>query len=79
MWPYPAVVLAGGSPEAYNNIEHPNRVVPEKTTILFTKGVAGLPPHALAIVNMGGCPDWKSRRERAERASADRCRGMGSG
>jgi alpha-N-arabinofuranosidase len=50
---YEATVLAGDSAEAYNDIEHPNRVAPEKTKLTFTKGVVNLPPHSLTIVNVG--------------------------
>lgn len=47
---YEATVLAGDSAEAYNDIEHPDRVVPVKTTVRFEKGVVILPPHSLTIV-----------------------------
>jgi alpha-N-arabinofuranosidase len=49
---YPAVVLAGDSPDAYNDIEHPNRVAPQRTKLRFTNGVANLPPHSLTIVEV---------------------------
>ncbi len=49
---YQALVLAGDSPDAFNDIEHPNRVMPEKTKLTFTKGVVHLPPHSLAIVKV---------------------------
>jgi len=49
---YEATVLAGESPDSYNDIEHPNRVVPEKTTLTFTKGAVHLPPHSLTIVKV---------------------------
>jgi len=47
---YDATVLTGDSPDAYNNIEHPDRVVPRKTKLVFVKGVVSLPPHSLTIV-----------------------------
>ena len=49
---YQAMVLAGDSRDAYNDIENPNRVVPKKTKLTFTKGVVNLPPHSLTIVNV---------------------------
>jgi alpha-N-arabinofuranosidase len=45
-----ATVLSGDSAEAYNDVEHPNRVVPERTQITFNQGVARLAPHSLTIV-----------------------------
>jgi len=49
---YEALVLAGDSPDAYNDIEHPNRVVPQNTKLTFAKGVVPLPPHSLAIIKV---------------------------
>lgn len=49
---YEATVLAGDSPDAFNDIEHPDRVVPRKTTLVITKGVANLPPHSLTIIKV---------------------------
>ena len=49
---FDAVVLAGGSPDAYNDIEHPDRVVPEKRKLAFAKGIATLPPHSLTIIKV---------------------------
>jgi alpha-N-arabinofuranosidase len=49
---YQAVVLAGDSPDAYNDIENPNRVAPKKTKLAFAKGVVNLPPHSLTIVRV---------------------------
>jgi len=45
-----ATVLAGDSPDSFNDIEHPDRVVPRRMTLVFTKGVGNLPPHSLTIV-----------------------------
>jgi alpha-N-arabinofuranosidase len=50
--PYDAIVLTGESPDSYNDIEHPDRVVPRKTTLVFTNGVVNLPPHSLSIVKV---------------------------
>jgi len=49
---FDATILAGDSPEAYNDVEHPDRVVPEKKKIAFTQGVVTLPPHSLTIVRV---------------------------
>ena len=49
---YEATVLAGDSPDAFNDIEHPDRVLPRRTTLTFTKGVVNLPPHSLAIIKV---------------------------
>ncbi len=46
-----ATVLTGESPDSYNDIEHPNRVAPKKTTLVFKKGVVILPPHSLTIIH----------------------------
>jgi alpha-N-arabinofuranosidase len=47
---FDATILAGDSPEAFNDVERPGRVVPEKTKVKFIKGVVDLPPHSLMIV-----------------------------
>jgi alpha-N-arabinofuranosidase len=49
---YQAMVLAGDSPDSYNDIQNPNRVVPKKTKLTFTKGSVNLPPHSLTIVKV---------------------------
>jgi len=50
---YKATILAGESPDSYNDIEHPNRVAPQKVELIFRKGVAALPPHSLTIAHVG--------------------------
>jgi alpha-N-arabinofuranosidase len=47
-----AIVLAGDSPDAFNGIEAPDRVVPVKTMLGFDRGVVSLPPHSLTIVKV---------------------------
>jgi len=47
-----ATVLAGDSPDAYNDIEHPDRVAPVKTRLEFANGSVDLPPHSLTVVNV---------------------------
>jgi alpha-N-arabinofuranosidase len=49
---YTALVLAGDSPDSYNDIENPDRVVPVKTTLTFKAGVALLPRHSLIILKV---------------------------
>jgi alpha-L-arabinofuranosidase len=49
---YAAIELAGDSPEAYNDIEHPNRVVPVRKQVTFSQGVIELPPHSLTIIKL---------------------------
>lgn len=51
---FKAIVLAGDSPDAFNDIEHPDRVVPENTKVTFKNGVVTLPPHSLMIVRGEG-------------------------
>jgi alpha-N-arabinofuranosidase len=47
---FEATVLAGDSPEAFNDVEHTERVVPEKQKVQFSKGAINLPPHSLTVV-----------------------------
>ncbi len=49
---FDATVLAGDSPEAYNDVEHPHRVVPKRGKVAFVRGVVNLPPHSLTIVQI---------------------------
>ncbi len=49
---YDAMVLSGDSPDAYNDIEHPRRVVPERRRLSFHEGRVTLPPHSLTIIRM---------------------------
>jgi alpha-N-arabinofuranosidase len=46
---FEATILAGDSPDAFNDIEHPDRVVPERKRITFNGGATSLPPHSLTI------------------------------
>ena len=45
-----ATQLSGDSPDAYNDIEHPNRVSPRSVDLRFVDGMVSLPPHSLIIV-----------------------------
>ena len=47
-----ATVLAGDAPEAYNDVDHPHRVVPQTSDIVFAGGHTALPPHSLTILEI---------------------------
>jgi alpha-N-arabinofuranosidase len=49
---YKATLLTSDSPDAFNSIENPQRVVPKKVDLLFKDGVCILPPHSLTIVDI---------------------------
>lgn len=49
---YEATILAGASPDAFNDVQHPNRVVPTRAQILVKKGIVTLPSHSLTIVKV---------------------------
>jgi len=49
---YVATILTGDSSEAYNDIEHSDRVAPKEMELSFKKGIAKLPPHSLIIVHV---------------------------
>jgi len=49
---FDATVLAGDSPEAYNSVEKPDRVVPQKAQLTFQGSVTQLPPHSLTIIQV---------------------------
>jgi alpha-N-arabinofuranosidase len=47
---FKATILTGDSPDAYNDIEHPDRVVPQEVELVFKNGITSLPPHSLTIL-----------------------------
>jgi len=49
---YNATLLTGDSPDAYNDIKHPDRVAPQEVELTFKDGVANLPHHSLTIVEV---------------------------
>ncbi len=49
---YQATVLAGDSPDAYNDIDAPNRVTPQTTSLSFVDGSVALPPHSVTILEV---------------------------
>lgn len=58
---FKATVLTGDSTESYNDIEHPNRVVPNVVRLIFKKGMTSLPPHSLTIVDVSAKTDFCNR------------------
>jgi hypothetical protein len=42
---FPAVVLPGDSPEAFNTIERPSCIVPQRRTLEGKRGAVELPTH----------------------------------
>ena len=49
---FDATILAGDSPDAFNDVEHPNRVTPAKAQLKINQGVVKLPPHSLTIIRI---------------------------
>ena len=47
-----ATILSGDSTDSYNSVEHPDRVTPRKTHLMFRDGAATLPTHSLVIVQV---------------------------
>ena len=45
-----ATVLAGDSPDAYNDEDHPDRVRPVETALAFEDGAVSLQPHSLTLL-----------------------------
>jgi alpha-N-arabinofuranosidase len=49
---FDALVLVGDSSETFNDVDHPNRVAPEKMRFSVTQGLIELPPHSLVILKV---------------------------
>jgi alpha-N-arabinofuranosidase len=49
---FKATLLAGDSPDAYNDVDQPERVFPEPVQLTFVDGRAALPPHSLTILEL---------------------------
>lgn len=47
---FKATVLTGDSPDSYNDIERPDRVVPQDVELMIRKNITNLPPHSLTIL-----------------------------
>ena len=50
--PCKATILSGHSPDAYNDIENPDRVVPKEVELTFKNGIVELPPHSLIMIQL---------------------------
>ena len=48
-----ADVLSGDSPDAYNDVDAPDRVAPKTISLAFENGAVKLPPHSLTICKLG--------------------------
>lgn len=46
-------ILSGDSPDAYNDVARPNRVVPQTRAVTLNNGQFELPPHSVAILQIG--------------------------
>lgn len=51
-----ATVLDGDAPDAFNDIDRPDRVAPRKMELIFTNGAVALPPHSLTILELVHTP-----------------------
>jgi alpha-L-arabinofuranosidase len=49
---YEAMLLTGEKADSFNDIEHPNSVVPKEVKLSFKRGMTKLPPHSLIIVQV---------------------------
>ena len=49
---FPATLLTGDGPDAYNDIDDPNRVAPRVVELTFEAGTVSLPPHSLSIIEV---------------------------
>lgn len=49
---HPAVLLSGDSPDAFNDIASPDRVVPVQGQLRFEDGMATVPPHTVAVLKI---------------------------
>lgn len=47
---YRATVLAGDSPDAFNDVDRPDRATPRTAELEFAGGHVALPPHSLTVV-----------------------------
>jgi alpha-N-arabinofuranosidase len=49
---YPAIVLSGDGPDAYNDIDRPDRVTPESLEVTMRRGRVTVPAHSLIILSV---------------------------
>ena len=46
-------ILSGDSPDSFNDVARPNRVVPETRALVLNDGYLELPPHSVAVAQFG--------------------------
>lgn len=46
---FAATTLIGDHPDAFNDVDHPDAVTPQTTTVLFVDGVVTLPAHSITL------------------------------
>jgi alpha-L-arabinofuranosidase len=49
---YRATVLAGDSPDAYNDVDRPDRVAPQTIALSCADGHVALPPHSITVLEI---------------------------
>lgn len=49
---FKATVLTSDSPDSYNDIKRPDRVMPHDVELIIKKGIVNLPPHSLTILDV---------------------------
>lgn len=49
---YPALVLSGATPDDYNDIDCPDRVIPQEAEMTFEQGMVAFPPHSVTIMRI---------------------------
>ena len=49
-------VLSGDAPEAFNDVQRPDRVVPRRVELTFQNGAVSLPPHSVTILELTRTP-----------------------
>ena len=47
-----ATLLSGDSPNAYNDVGTPDRVIPQQSELAFLDGAISLPPHSVTILEV---------------------------
>ncbi len=49
---YRATLLSGDAPDAYNDVDRPDRVVPHSSELSFQSGHCELPPHSVTVLEV---------------------------
>ena len=49
---WPATLLSGDHPDAYNDIDHPDRVTPQRISSRFVDGKIEIPAHTVLICEL---------------------------